>query len=184
LIPAPDPDEDIVRAAADGIVSRNASDPWSGLTGFRANGPAYTKIDVAVADRNYSVAVDPMQLHASIATIDGQQVLFRRGEAWGFGPPDITRSAGAATASDGSLRSPMPGRIVSVSVQLGQAVAKGEPLIALEAMKMEHALLAPFDGTVVELAVSVGDQVAENVTLVRVAGADDAAAAAPAQEPV
>jgi len=64
----------------------------------------------------------------------------------------------------------MPGRIVSVAVRLGQTVTKGQTLLTLEAMKMEHALIAPFDGTVAELSVSVGDQVAENVNVVRIDG--------------
>jgi 3-methylcrotonyl-CoA carboxylase alpha subunit len=62
----------------------------------------------------------------------------------------------------------MPGRIVSVSVRAGDRVIKGQTLLALEAMKMEHALIAPFAGTVAELSVAVGNQVAENVTLVRI----------------
>ena len=62
----------------------------------------------------------------------------------------------------------MPGRIVSLSVRLGESVVKGQTLLALEAMKMEHALLAPFAGVVGELPVSVGEQVAENVMLVRI----------------
>jgi propionyl-CoA carboxylase alpha chain/3-methylcrotonyl-CoA carboxylase alpha subunit len=70
--------------------------------------------------------------------------------------------------SDGSLRAPMPGRIVAVQVEAGQAVAKGRPLVVLEAMKMEHALIAPFNGTVSELAVKVGDQVVEGAVLARV----------------
>jgi biotin carboxyl carrier protein len=49
-------------------------------------------------------------------------------------------------------------------------VTKGQSLLALEAMKMEHALITPFDGTVEEFTVAVGDQVAENVTLVLVVG--------------
>jgi acetyl/propionyl-CoA carboxylase alpha subunit len=102
-------------------------------------------------------------------SIDGQRVLFRRGEAWSFGLPDSVRAAGAVAVSDGALQSPMPGRIVSVAVRLGQSVTKGQTVLTLEAMKMEHALIAPFDGTVGELSVSVGDQVAENVTLVRIA---------------
>jgi propionyl-CoA carboxylase alpha chain/3-methylcrotonyl-CoA carboxylase alpha subunit len=88
-----------------------------------------------------------------------------------LGAPDVTRVVRTAAVSDGVLQSPMPGRIVSVAVRQGQAVAKGETLLALEAMKMEHALVAPFDGTVAELAVAVGDQVAENVTLARIVAA-------------
>ena len=61
----------------------------------------------------------------------------------------------------------MPGRIVAVAVKSGAKVAKGAPLVTLEAMKMEHALTAPFDGTVAELKVSAGDQVSEGALLVR-----------------
>jgi acetyl/propionyl-CoA carboxylase alpha subunit len=107
-------------------------------------------------------------------------VLFWRGEAWNFGLPDSVRVAGAVAQSDGALQSPMPGRIVSVAVRLGQSVTKGQTLLTLEAMKMEHALIAPFDGTVGELSVSVGDQVAENVTLVRIAGSGVGPCASPA----
>jgi 3-methylcrotonyl-CoA carboxylase alpha subunit len=168
LIPPLEPSEDLVRAAARALVDSRAQDPWSGLTGFRQNAPSYLKIDVAVGERVYSVAIDPTQRPASIVSIDGERILFGRGEAWSFDLPSSDRVAGVAAISDGALRSPMPGRIVSVAVREGQVVTKGQTLLALEAMKMEHALLAPFAGTVGELAVSVGDQVAENVTLVRI----------------
>jgi 3-methylcrotonyl-CoA carboxylase alpha subunit len=95
-------------------------------------------------------------------------VLFLDGEAWSFGVPLVNRAGGVGTAPDGSLRAPMPGRIVSVSVRNGQVVEKGQKLLALEAMKMEHALTAPFAGVVAELAVAAGDQVAENAPLVRI----------------
>ena len=58
-------------------------------------------------------------------------------------PTGCTR-LGSAAASDGALRAPMPGKIVSVPVKAGDAVTKGQPVVALEAMKMEHALTAPF----------------------------------------
>ena len=47
----------------------------------------------------------------------------------------------------------MPGRVTAVEVKKGETVAKGQRLVTLEAMKMEHGLTAPFDGTVAELAV-------------------------------
>ena len=55
-----------------------------------------------------------------------------------------------------------------VLVGEGQAVARGERLVVLEAMKMEQALLAPFDGTVAELRASEGAQVAEGALLARI----------------
>jgi propionyl-CoA carboxylase alpha chain/3-methylcrotonyl-CoA carboxylase alpha subunit len=72
-----------------------------------------------------------------------------------------------AAASDGAILSPMPGKIVSVAVEAGQAVVKGQTLLTLEAMKMEHALAAPFDGVVAELSAVAGGQVSEGVMLVK-----------------
>ena len=59
----------------------------------------------------------------------------------------------------------MPGKIVAVLVGGGQAVKKGDPLLIMEAMKMEHTIHAPAQGTVAELLYAVGDQVAEGVQL-------------------
>ena len=58
----------------------------------------------------------------------------------------------------------MPGKIVATPVKAGDAVTKGQPVVVLEAMKMEHALTAPFDG-VVEGVASLGDQVVEAAVL-------------------
>jgi 3-methylcrotonyl-CoA carboxylase alpha subunit len=63
------------------------------------------------------------------------------------------------------LTAPMPGRIVAVLVQAGQTVAKGTPLIVMEAMKMEHTIVALSDGRVDEVFVNVADQVSENAQL-------------------
>jgi 3-methylcrotonyl-CoA carboxylase alpha subunit len=65
----------------------------------------------------------------------------------------------------GIIKAPMPGKIIAVLVEKGQAVEKGQPLVRLEAMKMEHTLSAALSGTVRELSVRVGDQVEEGSTL-------------------
>jgi len=98
-------------------------------------------------------------------------VLFDRGQAFRVTPPQVSGSTGAA-ASDGSLRAPMPGKIVSVPVKAGEAVVKGQPVVALEAMKMEHALVAPFDGVVETVSVAVGDQVVDGAVLAVVVKGD------------
>jgi acetyl/propionyl-CoA carboxylase alpha subunit len=77
----------------------------------------------------------------------------------------------------GSLVSPMPGTVVRVDAVVGASVAAGTPLVALEAMKMEHTLRAPHGGTVSEVRVMVGDQVDTGTVLVVVqpdAGEEDA----------
>jgi 3-methylcrotonyl-CoA carboxylase alpha subunit len=63
------------------------------------------------------------------------------------------------------LTAPMPGRIVAVLVQTGQTVAKGTPLIVMEAMKMEHTIVALSDGKVDRVFVNVADQVSEGAQL-------------------
>jgi 3-methylcrotonyl-CoA carboxylase alpha subunit len=89
------------------------------------------------------------------------------GQTWWVEP---YRYAGAAHASahDGDILSPMPGRIIAVEVAAGQTVAKGQKLVTLEAMKMEHSLNAPFDGVVAELNAEVGAQVQVEALLVRI----------------
>ncbi|MDP1913357.1 acetyl/propionyl/methylcrotonyl-CoA carboxylase subunit alpha [Brevundimonas sp.] len=74
----------------------------------------------------------------------------------------------SSAASDGSLRAPMPGKIVATPAKPGDPVTKGQPVVVLEAMKMEHALVAPFDGVVGEVSVAVGDQVSADTVLATV----------------
>jgi len=68
-------------------------------------------------------------------------------------------------AHDGNLAAPMPGKIIAVLTTTGAKVAKGTPLIILEAMKMEHTINAPGKGTVKEIHFGVGEQVAEGAQL-------------------
>ena len=65
-----------------------------------------------------------------------------------------------------SIKAPMPGIIIGIHVEKGQAVKEGETLLILEAMKMENALLCPKDGTIKELTVQIGDTVDKNKLLV------------------
>ena len=62
----------------------------------------------------------------------------------------------------------MPGRIIAVDVTAGDTVTKGQKLVTLEAMKMEHSLTAPFDGIVADLNAIEGGQVTEGTMLVRI----------------
>src|SRR3984957_295967 len=82
LIPAPEPAEAVVQAAARALRQEAGSEtgPWGSLTGFRQSAPAYTKIDVAVGATAHFVTVDPAHPPepVSFADIDGQRVLFRR----------------------------------------------------------------------------------------------------------
>jgi acetyl/propionyl-CoA carboxylase alpha subunit len=68
----------------------------------------------------------------------------------------------------GSLLAPMPGSVVRVGAAAGDAVTAGQPLIWLEAMKMEHTITAPSDGVLAELAVRAGQQVEVGAVLARI----------------
>jgi len=94
-----------------------------------------------------------------------------QGQTWQLTPWRAGGAAGA-DASDGAILSPMPGRIIAVSVTAGAAVAKGQKLLTLEAMKMEHSLVAPFDGIVATLDAIEGGQVSEGALLAKIEKAD------------
>jgi len=70
-------------------------------------------------------------------------------------------------AATEDLKAPMPGLVISVSVDTGTEVKKGDPLLILEAMKMENVLKAHFDGTVKEICVSAGAAVEKNELLIK-----------------
>ena len=80
---------------------------------------------------------------------------------------DLLAHAGAGQADAGRLTAPMPGKVLSFAVKNGDWVKKGQALVVMEAMKMEHTIAAPADGTVVELMYSPGDQVLEGAELLK-----------------
>ena len=81
--------------------------------------------------------------------------------------PAAAPKAAAPAGAQGSITvtAPMPGKILAVKTNVGQAVKKGEAIISLEAMKMENDIVAPEDGTVASINVSVGDAVEAGATL-------------------
>ena len=79
---------------------------------------------------------------------------------------DAAGAAGAAGGGDGRVTAPMPGRVLEVRVDPGDSVASHQPLVVLEAMKMEQVVTAPFDGDVRSVDVRAGEQVASGTVLV------------------
>ena len=95
-----------------------------------------------------------------------EMLIAEGGMVWQLAPWRI--AGGAAQAGDGTILSPMPGKIIAVEVTQGQSVTKGQKLLTLEAMKMEHSLTAPFDGVVAELNATAGQQVQVEALLARI----------------
>jgi 3-methylcrotonyl-CoA carboxylase alpha subunit len=142
--------------------------PWGAPTGFRMNAAAKLQVEVQTGTERQIVVVEDMRgAVLRSANIGADTIVFERGQAFAFSEPQSLASNQGA-AADGGIRAPMPGRVIAVQVTDGAKVAKGEALITIEAMKMEHTLTAPFDGVAAGLAHNVGDQVSEGTVMLRI----------------
>ncbi|QDH73911.1 biotin carboxylase N-terminal domain-containing protein [Brevundimonas sp. M20] len=155
----------------DGIngVGRDPFAPWESWTeaaGLRLNASPSLKQTLFVDGVRTVIEIDDAiaAQHSHFEPERGTTIYFESGAP--FRVSSLSpRGAAAGPASDGSLRAPMPGKIVAAPAVAGDTVAKGAPIVVLEAMKMEHALVAPFDGVVQSVSVVVGDQVGDGVVL-------------------
>ena len=158
LMPSAQPDDAALAIAA---ASVSGSGP---LAGFRLNAPPH-RGGIFLLD-GQPVTVDFVPHHH--AQPPRQDILIaREGQVWELTPWRADGTS-AVEALNGSILSPMPGRVIVVNVSAGQQVTKGQKLLALEAMKMEYSLEAPFDGTIAEFNVHTGMQVDEGTLLLRV----------------
>ena len=92
--------------------------------------------------------------------------LFRNGrhQVWHYqNPLEVTH---IEDGGSGKLTAPMPGKVIAIQVKIGDKVKVGDPLIVVEAMKMEHTITAPIDGEVAEINYATGDQVTEGDQLI------------------
>jgi 3-methylcrotonyl-CoA carboxylase alpha subunit len=167
LVHPPEPDAEELAEAAALLAGSPGLGPWSGAVGFRAN--AAPRAEARLADDTGTVHVVPLE---EIEADDpAREVLtFNSGFARRYTLARI-EGGGHHSAHDGEILSPMPGKVIAVDIVAGQAVTKGQKLLTLEAMKMEHSLTAPFDGVVAELLVTAGAQVQVEAVLVRVEAA-------------
>jgi len=159
------------QAAAHLRLHASHEDGEDSLTGFRLNKTPSREVWLT----------DGRQVRSVIATTKAFQDVVRyedetgvwltyAGKTFHMSVPNGRDVAGGAHHGlhDGEIAAPMPGKVTAVEVSQGEKVAKGQRLLTLEAMKMEHALTAPFDGTVAELNAIAGAQVTEGQILVKV----------------
>jgi acetyl-CoA/propionyl-CoA carboxylase biotin carboxyl carrier protein len=148
-----------------------------GAGSWRLNGPARARLladDGSERDVDLGAGVDgdvprdPLEVAVAGGTahvdVGGRSVGFRLAP-----PPDVDRAARAAVShhagGPAEVDAPMPGSVLALHVAVGNAVEAGDPIVTLEAMKMEHVVAAPFAGTVAELRVRRADQVTRGQTL-------------------
>jgi len=169
------PSRAVLNTAAKALIAeqlgqnRAAVSPWSHCVGFRVNATTLGDVRLQYQDQVYNVTVTAAQDAAGLGhgCVDGHIIVFENGDVYDFTAPRAKISGDASATASGAVTAPMPGHIIAVFAKVGDRVAKGQPLVVLEAMKMEHVLTAPFAGVLADLKAMVGDKVSENTLLVR-----------------
>jgi excisionase family DNA binding protein len=154
------PDDDAWAAAADALVEAGAPGPWSG--GWRVAAPAAVRMRLGDEERRVEVG----RPHHAEVVVDGDLAHVDVGgqsvELALAMPPSVEeamRHASAHAGGSAALTAPMPGRVIAVRADEGAPVLAHQPLVVIEAMKMEHAVVTPLAGTVTRITVKVGQQV-------------------------
>ncbi|MBV8849909.1 MAG: acetyl/propionyl/methylcrotonyl-CoA carboxylase subunit alpha [Methylobacteriaceae bacterium] len=130
------------------------------------NGSAFDAQGEIAADGELTGTIGDEKVSAVWKSAGNEITLFTKTESRRFAIVDRLQGADAAQVSGGSLVAPMPGRVISLLVEPGTHVEANQPVVVLEAMKMEHTLRAPSQGTVVAFRYAAGEQVDEGAELV------------------
>ena len=118
--------------------------------------------------KKYNVTVNGTAYEITLEVVDAADVKATPAPAAPAAAPTPAPAAApapVANANGETVKSPMPGTILSVNVQNGAAVKKGDVLMILEAMKMENEIIAPCDGTIASINVQNGASVETGATL-------------------
>ncbi len=166
--------------------------PWAEATGWRLNQKPCRVVRVRDGEETVTVEVEAAVSIGGeppdiVLDFDGEKIsatvirdglsltVFHDGETRRLKLIDELAEAEAHAGEDpaGIPIAPMPGVVVAVTVAAGADVARGEPLMVIEAMKVEHTIRAPADGTIDEVLYAVGDAVEEGAALVAFTARDD-----------
>jgi 3-methylcrotonyl-CoA carboxylase alpha subunit len=185
LTSAPEPSHELQAAAAALEFWQGApgeqTDRRRGLAGFRLNSAPHCVARVLINGRETKVTFDLVANEEFYNRDTFQRTgrtpayLFEGGQAFAIEPFQPRGTGAVHGVHDGEIEAPMPGKVTAVEVSQGEQVTKGQRLLTLEAMKMEHALTAPFDGTVAKLSAAPGQQVSEGQLLVKLEAEPSAA---------
>lgn len=164
LVTPPEPEPEELSEAAALLCASPGQSPVSAALGFRLNAPSRAEARIkddsgVIHDVLFSEVAEDFPAADVLSFVDGFARRYVLAEP---------RGSGVGGVGDGVILSPMPGRIIAVDVAAGDRVAKGQKLLTLEAMKMEHSLTAPFDGMVAELNCKLGAQIQVEALLARI----------------
>lgn len=136
------------------------------IAGIQTEEHTFAIEEVSLNDQKFTVSLDGSRMIIDMVYFSPQLHLFMQGNHWIFTLPSIM---GGEHESDTSNRvlAPMPGSLTAVFVSPGQQVKKGERLLVVEAMKMQHTLYALADGQVQEIFYGAGDLIDEGVELLK-----------------
>ncbi|MGF7155155.1 ATP-binding protein [Novosphingobium gossypii] len=158
----PMPSDAVLQAAAASLT------PAGIAPGLRLNAPPRRKAWFLLDGEKVEIEVGGAQAAGGGTDAPSTGVLVaEQGRAWLLTPWRRDGTHGGADGS-GAILAPMPGKVIAVDVAEGQAVTRGQKLLTLEAMKMEHTLVAPFDGVVARLDAVAGRQVQVDALLAQI----------------
>jgi 3-methylcrotonyl-CoA carboxylase alpha subunit len=139
-------------------------------------GRTITASNAVLTASTLTVTLDAVRRRATAVFQQQRLTLFSDAHTWSVELDDPLTRAEEQRGGSGRITAPMPGTVVAVLVQEGQAVERNQPLMVIEAMKMEHTLRAPAAGRIAKLRVARGDQVSEGAELVMLESDGPAAA--------
>jgi 3-methylcrotonyl-CoA carboxylase alpha subunit len=173
LVPPHTAPQHILSAAARFVVGEHAAqdgdDPWGKADSFRLAGAARRIVEFVMDGKRVSGDPEaPSSAHV-LRLASGDIAVMEGGETFVLHPHDPLHDMEEEGEDVERIHAPMPGRVIQVHVKAGQAVRRGDPLVVLEAMKMEHTLSAPHDATIESVDAAPGEQIAEGAVLVRFA---------------
>jgi 3-methylcrotonyl-CoA carboxylase alpha subunit len=190
LVAVPQPSADVIArallaASGTGQAATPSGDPWSLITGYGHFHPLWRQASVSfsneeltadicmTSDGRFEIRFDTDEPAVILANgpagavnWPGHVTVFAEGAAFNFVVPDPFARAAETGNGASSMRAPMPGLVKLVRAAKGDAVVKNQPLLILEAMKMEHTITAQHDGIIADIATE-GAQVTDGTVLVR-----------------
>ncbi len=139
----------------------------------RGAGVEVALCNIQTTPQGWQMTVGGLQVRPVVMVSGPEVTVAWEGAQYRFSRPDPLAVGGGDMAGEDIVRAPMPGLVRRLEVTAGQAVAAGDLLLVLEAMKMEHSLRAPRDGVIAVVDCAEGAQVSQGDTLVALEAPDD-----------